>query len=548
MNGKPLVYLDNGATTQKPRQVIGAIVRYYEQDNANIHRGVYQLSQRATDGYEAARTKIRKFLNAADDAEIIFVRGVTEAANLVAHSWVRSNLRAGDEVVVSGLEHHSGIVPWQLACEAVGASVRPIPINDDGELDLDAYRALLGSGRVKLVAVTHLSNSLGTVNDVKSMATLAHAHGALIFVDGAQWVAHARTDVRALDADFYAFSGHKLYGPTGIGVLYGKRKLLESMPPFHGGGDMIERVTFEKTTYAPLPNKFEAGTPDIAGAIGLGAAVDYLLSLGLDNVAAYECELYAYALKQIRAVPGLRLIGNAKDRASVISFTVDGIDNHELGVLLDGEGIAVRTGHHCTQPVMDRLGVPNTTRVSLAFYNTKAEIDFVVQQLTKFAASVRPKAPTRAAAVLPSFPEPAAPDVKSAADELIETFDFLPDATERNQYIIDIGQQIPPMPDVLKNEATRVHGCMSTVHLFSRPREGRLDFLADSDASIVRGLIALLQKLFAGQKAEEIAAFDVEALFRRLKLEQHITTQRRNGLEAMVKRIKANAQSVLQRH
>ncbi|HMO27455.1 MAG TPA: cysteine desulfurase, partial [Tepidisphaeraceae bacterium] len=384
-HGRPLVYLDNGATTQKPQAVIDAITRFYEQDNANIHRGVYELSQRATDGFEGARSKVRAFLNAAEDAEIIFVRGVTEAVNLVATSWGRANLRTGDEVLISAFEHHSGIVPWQMACAATGARLRVIPMDDAGVLDRQAYEKTLASGRVKMVSVAHVSNSLGTVNDVRSMARLAHAHGALVFVDGAQHVAHAATDVRAIDADFYAFSGHKLYGPTGIGVLYGKRALLEAMPPFLGGGDMIERVTFEQTTYAGLPNKFEAGTPDIAGAIGLGAAIDWISAIGMERIERAERELMRYALDQLRSVKGLRIVGMAETRSGAISFVIDEpkMAAHDVATLLDMDGIAVRSGHHCTQPVMDRLGVPATVRASIAIYNTREDIDRLVGSLKK---------------------------------------------------------------------------------------------------------------------------------------------------------------------
>jgi cysteine desulfurase/selenocysteine lyase len=552
-HGKPLVYLDNGATTQKPRAVIDAIVRFYEHDNANIHRGVYELSQRSTEAFELARRKVQSLLNAPEAAECIFVRGTTEAINLVASSWGRMHLRSGDEVLVSALEHHSNIVPWQLACTATGATLRSIPMNDDGELLLDEYRRLLSGGRVRIVAVTHLSNSLGTVNDVKALAAIAHEHGALLLADGAQWVAHAPTDVQALGVDFYTFSGHKLFGPTGIGVLWGRRELLESMPPFMGGGDMIETVTFEQSTWAPIPAKFEAGTPDIAGAIGLGAAIDYVLQVGLDRIAAYEADLTRYALERLRAIPGVRIVGNASRRASAVSFvTANGLAAHDVATLLDLDGIAVRSGHHCTQPVMDRLGVAATVRATIAMYNTPDDIDRFAESLAKIAAlppmtrTVAPAADgVSASAADLQFPEPGARSVQQAADELIDTFDFLGDASERNHYIIDLGEHLPPMPAVLKNEATRVHGCMSTVHLFSRPRGDRLDFLADSDAAIVRGLVAILQKLFAGQKASEIAAFDVESLFRRLKLEQHITTQRRSGLEAMVQRIRSHANVVL---
>ncbi|HLL91057.1 MAG TPA: SufS family cysteine desulfurase, partial [Tepidisphaeraceae bacterium] len=343
-HGRPLVYLDNGATTQKPRQVIDAISRYYEQTNANIHRGFYDLSQRATEAYENGRATVATFINAPDPREVIFTRGTTEAINLVASSWSRKFLTAGDEILVSAMEHHSNIVPWQLAAQAAGARVSPIPMNDAGELLLDEYRRLLAGGRVKMVSVVHLSNALGTVNDIETIAALAHEHGALCMSDGAQWVAHGPTDVQALGVDFYCFSGHKLFGPTGIGMLWGKRELLEAMPPYQGGGDMIETVSFDGSTYAPLPNKFEAGTPDIAGVVGLAAAVDYVATVGFENFVPHEEQLLRYATERLLTVPGLRIIGTAKRKGSVVSFVLDDpkIETLDVGVYLDRRGVAVR--------------------------------------------------------------------------------------------------------------------------------------------------------------------------------------------------------------
>jgi cysteine desulfurase/selenocysteine lyase len=555
-NGPKLVYLDNGATTQKPRQVIDAISRYYESQNANIHRGVYRLSQVATELYESARRKVAAFINAADERECLFVRGTTEGINLVAGCWGRTNLKAGDEMLVSALEHHSNIVPWQISCEMVGAKLRVIPISDSGEIDLAEFERLLNE-RTKMVAVTHLSNALGSVNDVKAMAKLAHRGGAKILVDGAQWVAHAPTDVRDLDVDFYTFSGHKLFGPTGIGVLYGKRELLEAMPPYMGGGDMIESVTFEKTTYAPLPNKFEAGTPDIAGTVGLGAAIDYLNAIGLQNIGPHEQDLLAYATERLKEIPGLRILGTAKNKGSVISFVMDDppISSLDIGTQLDALGVAVRTGHHCCQPLMQRLNVPSTTRASFAFYNVREDVDALIAALQKVraAAAARPKAaasPATAAngklQIELKFPEPAGSPIE-AADELADTFDFFPDWTERYEYLIEMGSKLLPLPKELKTDATRVHGCQSVVHLYARPHPtapDRLDFLADSDADLVRGLIAILQRVFAGQRAKEIVAFDVDAFFRRLGLDQHLTAGRRNGLAGMVQRIKQSAAKI----
>ena len=378
----PLVYLDNAATTQKPRAVIDAISNYYLSYNANIHRGVHQLSQSATDAYEAARKGVQTFLNAEDAKEIIFVRGATEAINLVAQTYGRQHVNAGDEIVVTAMEHHSNIVPWQMLCEEKGAHLRVAPINDAGELLLDEFEALLNA-KTKLVSVVHTSNVLGTVNPVGRIVEMAHAKGIPVLVDGAQAVPHGGVDVRALDCDFYAFSGHKIYGPTGIGVLYGKRALLEAMPPYQGGGDMIRSVTFEKTIYNQLPYKFEAGTPDIAGVVGLGAAIEYVNGIGLSDIVAHEEDLLAYGTEALSAIPGLTLIGTAKEKVSVLSFVLEGIHPNDIGTILDRQGIAIRTGHHCAQPLMQRFCIPATARASLAVYNTAQEIDALVAGIHK---------------------------------------------------------------------------------------------------------------------------------------------------------------------
>jgi len=377
INGKPLVYLDNAATSQKPLLVLDAIANYYEHMNANIHRGVHTLSVRATEAHDAARLTVKRFINAADTREVIFVRGATEAINLVAQTYGRRHVAAGDEVLITAMEHHSNIVPWQILCEDKGAHLKVAPIDDRGELLLDEFARLIGP-RTKIVAVTQVSNALGTILPLREMIELAHHRGVPVLVDGAQAVPHFAVDVQALDADFYAFSGHKVYGPTGIGVLYGKRALLNAMPPYQGGGDMIRSVTFEKTTYNDLPWKFEAGTPDIAGAIALGAALEYITGLGMDNIAAHEHDLLAYATQAVGAIPGVQLIGTARERAGVLSFVLDGVHPHDLGTILDREGIAIRTGHHCAQPVMKRFGIPATARASFAVYNTKAEVDALV--------------------------------------------------------------------------------------------------------------------------------------------------------------------------
>jgi cysteine desulfurase / selenocysteine lyase len=380
--GRPLVYLDNAATTQKPRQVIDRIVRYYTEENANVHRGVHYLSEAATDSYEKARTTVKRFINARDEKEIVFTRGTTEGINLVAQSWGRKNVGAGDEILITAIEHHSNIVPWQLLCEEKGAHLRIAPVNDDGDVMLDEFEKLL-TPRTKIVAFGHASNALGTINPIRKMIALAHAAGAVTLIDGAQGVPHLHVDVRELDCDFYAFSAHKVYGPTGTGVLYGKESILDAMPPWQGGGDMILSVSFEKTTYNALPYKFEAGTPNIEGVIGLAAALDYVSAIGIDTIAAHEQDLLHYATKRLLEIDGLRIIGTATEKASVISFVLEGVHPHDIGTILDEQGIAIRTGHHCAQPLMLRFNVPATGRASFAMYNTRNEADALIDGLHK---------------------------------------------------------------------------------------------------------------------------------------------------------------------
>ena len=382
VRGKPLVYLDNAATSQKPTQVIEAMRRYYEAGNANIHRGVHYLSEHATEEHEAARATAQSFINAAHAHEIIFVRGTTEGINLVAQTYGRANVRSGDEVLITAMEHHSNIVPWQILCQEKGAKLRVVPINDAGELLLDEFGKLL-TPRTKIVAITHVSNALGTINPVKQIVNMAHRQNVPVLVDGAQAIPHLAVDVQDLDVDFYVFSGHKVYGPTGIGILYGKSSLLEAMPPYQGGGDMISSVTFEKTIYNKLPFKFEAGTPHVAGAIGLAAALDYVTSLGIAQIGAYEHDVLDDAMKTVGSIPGIRLVGTAKNKTGVLSFTMEGVHPHDIGTILDQEGIAVRTGHHCAQPIMQRFGIPATARASFALYNTKQEVDALVAGIQK---------------------------------------------------------------------------------------------------------------------------------------------------------------------
>jgi len=385
VHGKPLVYLDNAATSQKPAQVIEALLRFYTHDCSNVHRGVHLLSERATEAYEGTRVKVQRFLNASDSREIIFVRGTTEGINLVAQTYGRQNVKLGDEILITGLEHHSNIVPWQILCEEKGAFLHVVPINDRGELMLEEFKKLLNV-RTRLVAAAHVSNALGTINPVREIVQMAHAMNVPVLLDGAQATPHMKVDVQELGCDFYAFSGHKVFGPTGIGALYGKAELLEAMPPFQGGGDMISSVTFEKTIYNAIPYKFEAGTPNIADVYGLGAALDYVNQIGLANIASYEHALLSYATEAVNQIPGVRIIGTAREKAGVISFVLEGVHAHDVGTILDREGIAVRTGHHCAQPVMDRFGVPATVRASLAFYNTKQEINALAAGIQRVKA------------------------------------------------------------------------------------------------------------------------------------------------------------------
>lgn len=549
VNGKPLVYLDNGATTQKPRCVIDALARFYESQNANIHRGVYQLSQLSTGLYEKARRSVQEFLHAAESSEIIFTRGTTEGINLVAASWGRANLDAGDEIIISEMEHHSNIVPWQMIAQQTGAIVRVIPINEAGELRMDEYARLLCPA-TRIVAVTHLSNSLGTMNDAREITRMAHAVGAKVLIDGAQWVAHHPTDVLDIGCDFYVFSGHKIFGPTGIGVLYGRREILEAMPPYQGGGDMIETVTFAKTTYAGLPNKFEAGTPNIAGAVGLGAAIDFVRELNF-SYADHEKELLQHGTQQLLSIPDLRIVGTAAKKGGVLSFVIEGVSALDVGTKLDAFGIAVRTGHHCCQPVMDRMKISGTVRASLAMYNTIEEVDALVEGLRKIRGQspIVSRQPKTSDPSTVEWPGAANSSPQVTADELAEEFDLFDDKTGKNEYVLDLGARLPRTFDLLKQITPRVQGCMAEVYLVGRRSPvdpERFEFVADANAEIVRGLIAILQKLYSGQRGRDVLAFDIEEFFRRIGLDQFISSQRRNGLAGMIQRIHNQARQLTQ--
>ena len=382
INGNDLVYLDNAATTQKPNSVINSVNEYYKKTNSNIHRGVHTLSQEATEKYENARMKIAKFINSTTEKEIIFVRGATEAINLVANSYVRPLLQPNDQIIITEMEHHANIVPWQIVCKEKEAELKILPMNNKGELIVDELEKII-TNKTKFMAINHVSNSLGTINDVRKIVEIAHKHNIRILIDGAQAVQHIPIDVKEIDADFYCFSGHKIYAPTGIGILYGKKKILDEMPPYQGGGDMIKSVTFEKTIYNDVPNKFEAGTPNISGAIGLGTAIDYIQDIGIDNIAKHESDLLNYATEKIKEIKGVKIIGNAKDKASVLSFTMENIHPHDIGTIMDSHGVAIRAGNHCTQPVMDFYSIPATARASFAIYNDKTDVDKLISSVKK---------------------------------------------------------------------------------------------------------------------------------------------------------------------
>ncbi len=550
VHGKPLVYLDNAASAQKPRAVIDALKHYYENDHANVHRGVHALSERATELYEEARIKVQKFIGVPCLRELIFTRGTTEAINLVAQTFGRANVHAGDEIILTALEHHSNIVPWQVLCWEKHANLRVIPITDAGELQLDELEKMINPA-TRIIALAHVSNALGTINPVKQVIELAHRHGVVVLIDGAQAAPHLRIDVQELDCDFYVFSGHKVYGPTGIGALYGKPEHLELMPPYQTGGDMISYVSFEKTTWNELPYKFEAGTPNIAGAIGLAAAVDYVEEIGRDASAEHERKLLAYASERVSAIPGVRIIGTAREKAGVLSFVVEepAMSALDVGTQLDLEGVAVRTGHHCCQPLMERFGIPGTARASFGMYNTLEEVDVLADTLQRIVARARPRVsvPVNGEAI---YPAAAAPSPAEAAEEIADVFETVDDWAEKYEYLIDIGRKLPAMPDVLKQECNRVQGCQSTVFMHARKKPGTADvieFLADSDADIVRGELAMLQRLYCGQHAAEVLAFDIESFMQRIGLDKNLTQGRRNGLAEMLKRVQRFAQEVAEK-
>nr|WP_082708396.1 SufS family cysteine desulfurase [Marinobacterium profundum] len=549
VRGLPLIYFDNAATTQKPQVVIDAQSEYYRHSNANVHRASHYLSSRATEAFEQARENVARFIGAASPREIIWTRGATEAINLVAHSYGRSQLRSGDLILVSTLEHHANVVPWQLLAQQIGARLEAIPLLDDGSLDQTAYLQLLQQGP-RLVALTHASNALGTLNPVTEMTRAAQAAGARVLIDGAQSTPHLCIDVQALGCDFFVFSGHKVFGPTGIGALWARESLLETMPPWQAGGEMIEHVSFKGTRFAGLPFKFEAGTPNIAGVIGLDAAIGYLQQFDRSALESHEKQLLARALQLCSDIPGFRSVGNAAQRVSLMSFCIDGMHQQDLGLLLDQQGIAVRAGHHCAMPLMQRLGLAGTLRASFAFYNTLAEVEHFAAVLKQIV--LEHQAPARSYSS-PSEPNPQSalqpsqgalatePDIGTKA--LLQRLDACRDWQARYREIMLLGKDLPALHIAQRNDSNRLHGCESHVWLTVDYREGKLWLQMDSDARVIRGLIALLLALFNGKSPQQILDFDLQGLFERLKLMQHLSPSRGNGLKAIVDAIYQHARS-----
>ncbi|WP_422138817.1 SufS family cysteine desulfurase [Endozoicomonas sp. ALC020] len=544
-HGHPLVYLDNAATTQKPFPVIEAIDRFYREANANVHRASHYLSARSTHAFEEAREEVKHFLNAASSDEIIWTRGATEALNLVAQSWGRSQLQPGDEILLSAMEHHANIVPWQLVAEQTGAVIKVISVTRQGELDSKSFREQL-TDRTRILVITHVSNAIGTVNPLQTLIPEAKARGALVLVDGAQAVAHSAIDVQKLNCDFYVFSGHKVFGPTGIGVLYGRKALLEDMPPWQAGGEMIRRVSFSGTSFNDLPFKFEAGTPNVSGVIGLGEAIRFLRSLDMGQIAEHEDRLRRKTEAGLRKIPGVTLVGEAREKVSVVSFVVEGFHNQDIGLLLDQQGIAVRTGHHCTMPLMEHLGLSGTVRASFSLYNTLADVDAFLLALTRivngeFDASPLSKEIKADSAFFNQLEgEHVAEFTKN---QIFQTITNARSWQEKYLHIMLLGKKLPSLPETMRTEESRLHGCESTVwlHHFYDEQSMKLFFAADSDARVIRGLIAIVISVFNGCTPKDISRFDIDGWFASLDLYNHLSPSRGNGLRAIIEEIRSIA-------
>jgi len=529
--GQPLIYLDNGATTQKPKIVIATVNEIHCRQNSNVHRGVHYLSEHMTGRYEEAREKIRQYLNAGSVKEIIFTAGTSASLNLAAACFGETYIKEGDEIIISEMEHHSNLVPWQFLRDRRGAILKIIPFNDKGELLIGEYKKLF-SDRTKIVAVVHTSNSLGTINPVKEMAAIAHSHQVPILIDGTQAVQHGKIDVQDIDCDFYAFSGHKIYGPTGIGVLYAKKRWLEEMCPYQGGGDMIDSVTIEKTVYAELPNKFEAGTQNYIGAIGLGVALDYLQKIGLDNIVKYEKELLAYATDKLSAIPGLKIYGTAGNKACIISFLLDNTHFYDVGVYLDRMGIATRTGMHCTHPLWAHFKTDGSVRASLSFYNTFAEIDCLVEkvkEVKKIFASSRAAARQK----ISGSPE-------ETQKNIINSFKHFVKWTDKYAYLVGLGKNLPPLKAEFETEKPLIHGCQVSTWYYSTFKDGKIYFHIDSSSFMIKGYIVLLLEIFSGRTPEEIADINLD-FFAKIGMPEDYTKMRANSLWKLVELMRADA-------
>ena len=540
--GHPLVYLDSAASSLKPQCVIDCLANYYTNEHSNVHRGVHYLSQRATERYEASRQRLAKFIGAPSERSIVFTRGTTEAINLVASTFGRKHIRRGDEILTTVMEHHSNLVPWQLLAQEREARLRVWDVLPDGTLDMDAFVDQMND-RTRLITLGHVSNSLGTLNPVEQIIKEAHTRDIAVLIDGAQGLPHLPLNMEALNCDFYCASSHKAYGPTGIGFLYGRQAILEELPPWHGGGDMIEEVHRTSSTWADVPHKFEAGTPNIAGVIGMAAAIDYIDNIGIEYLRRKEKTLLQYAHSQVNTVPGLRIVGTSPEKVGVLSFLLEGKHPYDVGYALDQTGIAVRTGHHCTMPLMEHLGIPGTVRASLGAYNTKQDIDLLVTRLKEIVVGPRTHTgpTTTGAHTRTNGNPPNGETIQSRKTAILEDMELFDDANGRREYLIELGEDLPAMRASLKTEANRIHGCLAMVWLHSTVRNGRIYFEADSDALITRGMIALLIRLMDGQLPRSILETDLIALINDVGLPSLITARRKNGLNHMVARIQREA-------
>lgn len=539
--GQPLVYLDSAASSLKPQSVIDCLANYYANEHSNVHRGVHYLSQRATDRYEGARARIAKFIGASSERSIIFTKGTTEAVNLVASTFGRTRIQPGDEILTTVMEHHSNLVPWQLLAKERGAQLRVLDVSLSGTICVDTFVRQMNS-RTRLVTLGHVSNSLGTIHPVEEIIEEAHKRNIPVLLDGAQGLPHLPLDVQKLDCDFYCASGHKAYGPTGVGFLYGKEDLLEALPPWHGGGDMIEEVHRTDSTWAEIPHKFEAGTPNIAGVIGLSAAIDYLDALGMEMIHQREHALLEYAYSETQSIPGFKLIGTASDKVGVLSFLLEGHHPYDTGHALDQAGIAVRTGHHCTMPLMEYYGIPGTVRASFGVYNSKEDVDALVTRLKEIVTEPAAKTlldSTSGKERIQTISLGESIETRKAA--LMDDLTLFEDADGRREYVIELGENLPALNDSLKIEENRIHGCLAMVWLHSTVQNGRIYFEADSDALITRGMIALLIHLLNGQSPQAILQIDLVALVAEVGLPNLITARRKNGLNRMIEQIQKEA-------